>query len=89
MTGKTSFSNASTYLEIGDFWDKHDATECGEQKEVEFEVNIKTQHRYYPIDSQLASKIKQLAEGRGISEETLLNIWVQEKIIQIESKLKI
>jgi hypothetical protein len=86
MASKTSLSNAHTYQEIGEFWDAHDATEFGEQTEVEFEVNIQAQRRYYPIDVQLSLKIKQMAEERGISEETLINLWVQEKIHQIESE---
>lgn len=45
MPGKTSISKARTYQEIGAFWDEHDATEFGEQTEVEFEVNIKSQRR--------------------------------------------
>ncbi len=82
MPDKTSISNARTYQEIGAFWDEHDATEFGEQTEVEFEVNIKSQRRYYPLDRNLSLKIRQIAEERGISEETLLNLWVQEKISQ-------
>ena len=82
MSGKTSVSNARTYQEIGAFWDEHDATEFGEQTEVEFEVNIKSQRRYYPLDSHLSLKMRQIAQERGISEETLLNLWVQEKISQ-------
>jgi len=82
MSDKSSISNAHTYQEIGAFWDEHDATQVGEQIDVEFEVNIKSQRRYYPIDSHLSSKIKQVAKKRGISEETLLNLWVQEKINQ-------
>jgi hypothetical protein len=82
MPDKTSISNAHTYQEIGAFWDEHDATEFGEQTEVEFEVNIKSQRRYYPLDRHLSLKIRQIAEERGISEETLLNLWVQEKISQ-------
>ena len=85
MPDKTPVSNACTYQEIGAFWDEHDATEFGEQTEVEFEVNIKSQRRYYPLDSQLSFKVKQLAKERGISEETLLNLWVQEKINQTEN----
>ncbi len=88
MPSKTSISNAESYLEIGEFWDKHDATEFGEQTDVEFNVNIKSQRRYYPIDGFLSSKIKLMAQKRGISEETLLNLWVQEKIDQTESKQK-
>ncbi|MDQ2694506.1 MAG: BrnA antitoxin family protein, partial [Pseudomonadota bacterium] len=77
---------ANTYQEIGEFWDNHDATEFGEQAEAEFEINIQAQRRYYPIDRQLALKIRQLADERGVSEETLLNLWIQEKINHIETK---
>lgn len=86
MPDKTSISKARTYQEIGAFWDEHDATEFGEQTEVEFEVNIKSQRRYYPLASDLSLKIRQIAEARGISEETLLNLWVQEKIGQAVSQ---
>ena len=82
MSNKTSISKARTYQEIGAFWDEHDATEFGEQTEAKFDVNIKSQRKYYPLDVDLSLKIRQIAEERGISEETLLNLWVQEKINQ-------
>ena len=85
MPSKTPVSKASTYQDIGAFWDTHDATEFGEQSDVEFEVHIKSQRRYYPIDSKLSLEIRKIAEKRGISEETLLNLWVQEKVRQIQS----
>ncbi len=88
MSGKTSISNAKSYKEIGEFWDEHDATEVGEQTEVEFNVNIQSQRRYYPIDYQLSFKLKQEAKEHGISEETLLNLWLQEKISLIEKSKK-
>jgi len=88
MSSKTPISKASTYQEIGAFWDEHDATEFGEQTEVKFDVNIKSQHKYYPLDVDLSLKIRQIAEERGISEETLLNLWVQEKINQASSQQK-
>lgn len=86
MASKSQISNAHTYQEIGAFWDEHDATEFGEQTEVQFNVKIKSQRRYYPLDGQLSLKIKRIAEERGISEETLLNLWVQEKINQASGK---
>ena len=83
MSDKTSVSNAKTYTEIGSFWDEHDATEFGEQTEAEFDVDIKTQRKYYALDNQLSSQMKQIAEKRGISEETLLNLWVREKLQEV------
>ena len=85
MSGKTPSSKARTYREIGAFWDEHDATEFREQTEAKFKVNIKSQRKYYPVDAYLSLKIRQIAEERGISEETLLNLWVQEKISQDSS----
>jgi hypothetical protein len=84
MPDKTSFSNAGSYQEIGAYWDRHDATECGEQEPVEFDVHIRSQRHYFPIESQICSKIRQLADHRGVSEETLLNIFLKERIDQIE-----
>jgi hypothetical protein len=35
---------------------------------------------YYPIDSALSDKIRDLAKRHGISPQTLLNLWVQERL---------
>ncbi len=88
MSGKSSVSEAKSYQEIGEFWDEHDSTEFGEQTDVEFKVSVQSQRRYYPIDNTLSSQIKQVARDRGVSEETLLNLWVQEKLSQNETQQK-
>ena len=88
MPNKTSVSNASSYQDIGSFWDEHDATEAGEQAIDDFDVNIKSQRRYFPVDSQLSLKIKEVANQHGVSEETLLNLWIQEKVNQIQDSTK-
>lgn len=88
MPGKSSVSKANSYQEIGAFWDEHDATEFGEQIDAEFEVDIHSQHRYCPIDSHFIKSIRHLAEERGISEVTLINLWIQEKITQADANKK-
>ena len=82
MSSKTSISKAQSYKDIGAFWDEHDATEFGEQVDVEFDIEIHNQARYCPIDNNFANSLRQLAEKRGISEVTLINLWIQEKISQ-------
>ncbi len=78
---KSSISKKSSYQEIGEFWDTHDLSEFWEQtKPAEFEVDIQTQRVYYPIDRKLSDNIVALAKKRGISPETLINLWVSEKI---------
>lgn len=79
--GKSSISRASSYKEIGEFWDTHDLTEYWEQtRPVEFEVDIQSEATYYPLDKSLSAKVRSIAKQRGISPETLLNLWVQEKL---------
>lgn len=82
MSGKTSVSKARSYKDIGAFWDEHDTTEFGEQIDAEFEVDIHNQVRYCPIDNNFTNSLRQLAEKRGVSEVTLINLWIQEKINQ-------
>lgn len=81
---KTSISNATSYQEIGEYWDTHDLSEVWEQTEpVEFEVDIQSEQIYYRVDRELSSQVVILARTRGISAETLLNLWVQEKLEQV------
>jgi predicted HicB family RNase H-like nuclease len=78
---KSSISKAQSYQEIGEFWDTHDLDEYWEQTDpAEFDVNIQSEMTYYRVDSQLSAKINLVAKQRGVSPETLLNLWVQEKL---------
>jgi len=80
---KTSLSKASSYREIGEFWETHDLSDFWEQtKPVEFEVDIQTEQSYYPLERDLAAEVDKIAHQRGVSVETLLNLWVKEKILQ-------
>ncbi len=70
----SSISKKSSYQEVGEFWDQ--------TKSARFEVDIQAQRIYYPIDSKLSKSISELARKRGISPETLINMWLSEKIRQ-------
>ncbi|MBI1923254.1 hypothetical protein HYR99_03285 [Candidatus Poribacteria bacterium] len=78
---RSSISNARSYKEIGEFWDTHDLTEYWEQTQpVEFELDIQSEATYYPLDVTLSARVLSIAKKRGVSPETLLNLWVQEKL---------
>ena len=78
---KSTISKASTYQEIGDFWDTHDLSDYWDQtKPIEFEVDIQSEAIYYPVEPRLSAQISSIAKQRGVSPETLLNLWVQEKV---------
>jgi hypothetical protein len=79
--GKGSISKAKTYREIGDFWDTHDLSDFWDQtRRVDFDVNIESEITYYSLDKRLAKEVQSIAQKRGVSADTLINLWVQEKI---------
>jgi hypothetical protein len=80
---KSSISQAQSYQEIGEFWDTHDVTDYWEHtKPVEFEIDIQSEARYCALERDLVSKLKKIAWQKGVSIETLVNLWVKERLTQ-------
>ncbi len=78
---KASLSKASSYREIGDYWDIHDVTEVWDKtRKVKFDVEIESEVIYYPLEKSLSEKVRSLAKKHGITSETLINLWVQQKL---------
>jgi hypothetical protein len=78
---RSSISKAKSYKEIGDFWDAHDLSDFWDQtKKVQFEVDIKSEITYCLLDKRLAKQVQSIAQKRGVSADTLINLWVQEKL---------
>jgi len=78
---KTAISGASSYREIGEFWDEHDLSEYWDKtRDVQMEVDIQSSTTYVPVESSLAERLRAEAESRGVSPKTLLNQWVLEHV---------
>jgi hypothetical protein len=78
---KSSISNASSYAEIGEYWDSHDLAEnWDETREVELQINLESSVIYFAVEKALAEKLRAAAKNHGVSPETLLNVWVQEHV---------
>lgn len=78
---KSSISQATSYKEIGAFWDTHDLADFWDKtKEVSFESAIESEVTYYAVDKILSEKIQEIAQKRGVTADTLVNLWVQEKL---------
>ncbi len=76
----TSVSNAHTIEEIADFWDTHSLNDYWDQtQEVAFEVRAKRRRRV-TLDPQVYAKLEAEAHTRGISPETLINLWLAERL---------
>jgi len=76
----TSISKANTLEAIGDYWDSHSLADHWDQThEVEFEVRAMRRRRV-TLDPKVYEQIEAQAHRRGISLETLVNLWLVEKL---------
>lgn len=81
MKHKSSVSQAKSYKEIGEFWDTHDLADFWDKtKKPSFEVDIESEITYYAVDRTLSEKMQAIAQKHGITADTLINLWVQEKL---------
>lgn len=54
---ETSISKASSYVEIGEFWNEHDLSDYwGKTIKVKIDVVLEPEVTYYPISKDLSEK---------------------------------
>ncbi len=77
---KTEISKARTLEEIGEFWDTHSLDDHWDKtREAEFEVRA-AQRRRVTVEPQIYKQIEAEARVRGVVPETLVNLWLAEKL---------
>jgi hypothetical protein len=75
---RSSISRATTEEEMGDFWDAHDFTEFDtDAPDATFTVTLAV-----PIEADLLASVEHQARLRGVSVETLVNLWLQQKLAE-------
>jgi len=81
---KSSISKGKSYKEIGEFWDTHELTDFWNQtKKISFhQIDIESEVTYYSVEKRLAEKVQAIAHERGVSADTLINLWGQEKLLE-------
>ena len=79
---KSSVSKASSPEKMGEFWDKHDFTEFDDPNAPDVETRVSVA---IPIEPDLLSDIEELAHQRGIKAETLVNLWLKEKVVETKT----
>jgi hypothetical protein len=79
-TKQTPVSKAQTLDEVAEYWDEHSlADHWDETREADFDVRAKRRRRI-TVDPVVYSQIEIEARTRGISPETLINLWLAERI---------
>ena len=70
-----------TIKEASDFWDTHDITDYwNNTKEVKFRASLKKEPKYVALEENIAKKAFTVARKKHISMETLVNLWLKEKL---------
>lgn len=76
-----------SYEQIVDFWDNHSLADYWDQTEpAEFEIAPGARRRYLvAIDPDILSRIQQLARQRGLNTESLVNLFLEQHLHQLET----
>jgi hypothetical protein len=79
-TPVTSISKARTLEEIAEYWDSHSIADHWDQThEVDFELRAKRRHRV-TLDPEIYARLEAQAHVRGVLPETLVNLWLAERL---------
>ncbi len=66
--------------EAAEFWDQHDLSDYWDTT-TEVEIRVNAPHRLWiPVASHLATATTARARREGISLETLVNLWIAERL---------
>jgi len=78
----SSISKSKSIAEMAAFWDTHDATDFEEDTyEVEMTFDLNFRRHYVAIDPDLLIGLRRVATARGLSTESLINLWLQERLL--------
>ncbi|HEY3228477.1 MAG TPA: CopG family antitoxin [Roseiflexaceae bacterium] len=76
-----------TLDDIAEFWDTHSTADYEDlTHEVHFDVRLRKrdeQAQTVTLVPELGETLQALAEARGVSLETLVNVWLTEKVLEM------
>ncbi len=69
--------------EAAEFWDSHDLGDYWDlTREAHFDVDIKNRVFLTALEPKLAKRLTECARQQGLSTETLINVWLSEKLAE-------
>ena len=82
----SSISQADTIEQIADFWDTHSLADYADRvKEVEMTFDPAARRPVIGVDPELLEELRQIAKTRHISTQTLINLWLQQKVLEVNA----
>ncbi len=67
---------------IGEFWETHSLADYWDQTEpAEFEFDAQARrHFLIAVDPDLLARIRQVARHNGLQTESLINLWLEQRL---------
>lgn len=80
----SSISGSRTIEEQAEFWDTHSLADYEEQTyEVEMTFDPSARRSLVGIEPELMSELRRIARQRQVSTQTLVNVWLQQRVDQL------
>lgn len=79
-----------SFEELANFWDTHDLTDYEDQlQEVDYQVVRKPTRQFVvTLSDELTKALRNATYREGVSIQTLVNLWVQERLQQYRTVAK-
>jgi len=73
--------NFSSLEEFWGFWDTHSSADFEDDMEaVAVDIDPISSKVYFPVAKDLLNRVRSQARRQGVSSETLVNLWLQERL---------
>jgi len=74
--------------EFWEFWDTHSTADYEDlMEDVDVQVDLNSSKVYCAVSKDLITQLRNQARQQGVSTETLINLWLKEKVIE-KAKVK-
>lgn len=80
MKARAPLPNFKSLEEEVEFWETHSLADYRDYWREVKNVKIDLVPRRLNLEDELAQKINKVARQRGVSSETLMNLWLQQKL---------
>jgi hypothetical protein len=75
--------NFDTLQEFWAFWDTHSTADYEDlMEEVDVQINLGSSKIYCAVAKDLIGPLQTQARQQGVSAQTLINLWLREKMIE-------
>jgi len=83
MAENKSMPKFNSLDDLVKFFETHDLGEyLDRMPEAHFDIDLKRRTHIFAIDDDLAEKLSEIAKAKRIPSETLINVWLREKILE-------